>query len=64
MSPVKPPTKECLNCHQQMPKARGVCPHCGYQTTWFKVRIGLGCISLLIAVLGMVGMLMIALSSE
>lgn len=48
-------TQPCAKCGQQMPAARSVCPHCGHMTTWFRVRLVLGCGSLLLGGLTILG---------
>lgn len=54
-------TKLCPNCGKPMPKQRGVCPECGGMTSWFKVRMALGCVAVGIFVLGLVSMVLAAL---
>lgn len=57
-------TKPCPQCGRPMPKQRGVCAECGGMTTWFKVRLAVGCISMLLAVLGMAAVIALALLSR
>ncbi len=58
------PTKPCPHCGDAMPAARGVCPACGGMTTWFKVRLSLGCISISLAFGGILVMLWLALQAS
>lgn len=50
MSSPASPTKPCPECGKPMPANRGVCPNpdCTYASTWFKVRLYLGCAGVLI----------------
>lgn len=54
-------TKPCRQCGKPMPRERGVCPHCGEMTPWFRVRFLVGCASVVIALIGMLIMLIRAL---
>jgi predicted amidophosphoribosyltransferase len=47
-----PETKLCPGCQEPMPQRRGVCPACGHMTAWFKVRLGVGCGSVLAMTIG------------
>ena len=40
-------TKPCPACEKEIPANRGVCPECGHQSTWFKMRLYLGCLGVL-----------------
>lgn len=44
----KPPTRTrpCPQCGKNMPANRNVCAECGHVSTWFKVRVAVGCASL------------------
>jgi len=42
-------TKPCPACDKPMGINRGVCAECGYQTTWFKIRLTVGCAGALFA---------------
>lgn len=39
-------TRPCPQCGKEVHAARGVCPECGYMSTWFKARVGIGCLFL------------------
>lgn len=54
-------TMKCKACGEQMPATRGVCPHCGATTTWFKVRTYVGCGALLLGGLAILANLLLAL---
>lgn len=40
---------------------RGVCPECGYQSTWFKIRFYTGCAGVIFALITITAMLIMAL---
>lgn len=45
--PASPPrTRPCQRCGKDMPASRSVCPECGHTSTWFKLRVVVGCLSL------------------
>jgi len=56
-----PAPRICQGCEKELPKGRGVCPHCGQMTTWFKVRFFLGGAFVLLGFLCMVAMMILAL---
>lgn len=51
----------CPACGAPMAPGRSVCPSCGYVSRWFKVRLVVGCLFLLLAMAGLVGMIIMAL---
>jgi len=57
-------TKPCPACGKSMPRQRGVCPECGHMSPWFKIRLGVGCVSIAIGFSGMLLMLYLALSAS
>ena len=63
MSPEKKPepSRPCPQCEQPLPIARGVCPECGYMTTWFRIRFFGGCAFALFAIAMIFLMLLSAL---
>ncbi len=60
MSTERPPAC-CAACGEEIPRGRGVCAACGKATTWFKIRLGLGCAFALFAFLGILAMILTAL---
>jgi len=54
-------TKNCPACGEVMGKDRGVCPACGHMTGWFKVRLVVGGVSVLLAFLALIAMALTAL---
>ncbi|MBI1321403.1 MAG: hypothetical protein GC168_20970 [Candidatus Hydrogenedens sp.] len=54
--PQKPPvarTKVCPQCSKVISIDRFVCPECGYQYPWFKIRLYVGGCSVLLALIGL-----------
>jgi len=61
-APVPPTrTRPCKKCGKAMPASRGVCPECGHMDTWFQVRLYVGCASLLLGGLAILGSIITAL---
>lgn len=44
-------TRPCKQCGKEVPVGRGVCPHCGGMSAWFRVRLFIGCAFVLIGLL-------------
>lgn len=60
--PAAPPrTRKCQACGKDMPAARSVCPECGHMSTWFKLRVFVGCASLTLGGLAILISLALAL---
>jgi uncharacterized OB-fold protein len=51
MSKTLPPTRICAACGKEIHANRGVCPECGHVTTWFQVKLMLGCAGAVFALL-------------
>ena len=64
-TPKKPATpkrtRPCQGCGKDMPVTRSVCAECGYTTTWFKLRVAVGCLSLGLGGLAILASLALAL---
>ena len=56
-------TRVCPECEAKVHVHRGVCPECGHMTTWFKVRLYVGCGSLLLAGIGFLAMFLVSMFS-
>lgn len=61
MGTIDPGTKFCGGCGAPLPPGRGVCPECGYVSTWFKVRFLVGCFFALLAIAGVGAMVLISI---
>lgn len=61
-APVPPVrSRPCKKCGKDMPAARSVCAECGHWDTWFKLRLYVGCASLLLGGLAILGSIATAL---
>ena len=54
-------TRPCSKCGKPMPAARGVCAECGHMDMWLKLRLYVGCASLLLGGLAILGTIATAL---
>lgn len=61
---VPPGMKACAGCGKPMGAGRGVCPECGHMTTWFKLRFYVGGGCAVVALLGILLMLIMALIGQ
>jgi len=59
-----PRTHTCAACGHEYAIRQGVCPQCGHMTVWFTLRLGIGCVSVAVALLGILAMLVMALAAD
>ena len=57
-------TKPCPYCGELMGRNRGVCASCGKMTVWFKIRLIVGGISVLFALIGLAAITYMAVTAE
>ncbi|MBI2423022.1 MAG: hypothetical protein HYV27_09360 [Candidatus Hydrogenedentes bacterium] len=57
-------TKPCPNCGELMGRNRGVCASCGKMTLWFKIRLIVGGISVIFALIVLAIMSYLAIVAE
>lgn len=54
-----PDARPCPSCGKPLGAYRGVCPDCGHMTTWFQLRLLLGCGGMIFALLAVLLMLVL-----
>jgi len=54
-------TRPCSKCGKAIHAARGVCPECGHMGLWMKLRLYVGCASLVLGGLAILGSIATAL---
>ena len=62
MSNNDPGMRPCPQCGTPLPVSRHVCPDCGYVSTWFKIRFGVGCLFAALAIAGVGFMIFLAIT--
>lgn len=61
MSRPAPATRICGACGKEIGANRGVCPECGHATTWFQLKLFIGCASAIFAALSIGAMVVMRL---